>query len=287
MGSAGAPKPQDPGANSLPGMTFLPPRSLLTPDGCDRAPSCPPSVRPGRSLQAPGSDPPAPGPAATLTHPLARAGLGRGRPAEEGGARREEEVLGVLLQAAVAAAHAAAGARSPDRPADRPIARPAADAPARPAPLPAPGSRRRAPRRAGPDRSSRHAPPRQPASGHAHRRPWTRPFGLWTHPPDVLAAPTRPWIHPSGDVATPIWFLATPTWRLLYAALGLGGPGSGGSRSSARPAPAGHAHRCSGHAHSILRTRPSGYLDTPPTSWTLPSGLWTRPSALATRPPRF
>lgn len=46
-------------------------------------------------------------PAARTTHLLAGAGLALGRSLEEGGPGGEEEVLGVLLQAAVAAAHAA------------------------------------------------------------------------------------------------------------------------------------------------------------------------------------
>lgn len=140
------------------------------------------------------------------THLLAGAELALGRSPEEGGPGGEEEVLGVLLQAAVAAAHAAgpvargppprgaggqAGGAAPARPArfpargrkppaGRPAAAAAAAQPGRPGPSRLPGP---APGAAGaPETPSDPAPwastppqPRPAPRGPRPERPGTRP----------------------------------------------------------------------------------------------------------------
>lgn len=168
----------------------------------------------------PGSDwAPATAPTGHTTHLLAGAELALGRSPEEGGPGGEEEVLGVLLQAAVAAAHAAgpvargppprgaggqAGgaaparparfpARGPKPPAGRPAAAAAAAQPSRPGPsrrLPAsrPGSWRgwgprnaRRPRPLG--RGPAPAPPRAPRA--PPREAWDAPQAVWALPAQV------------------------------------------------------------------------------------------------------
>lgn len=134
---------------------------------------------PGRRLQRP----------PLATHLLAGAGLALRRSPEEGGPGGEEEVLGVLLQAAVAAAHAA-GPVAPGRPPRGAGGQGGGAAPASPARFPARGPGpsccscgRRSIRRPGPSR-------RLPARLQAR----LGPGAPWTPPP---WAPPRTGDRPS------------------------------------------------------------------------------------------
>lgn len=184
----GAPRAQAPAPGTTPASRWRSPCRRPPPPSPRASPARPrrhvkAGVLPPRDLRAPRERGGAGRtPAARATHLLAGAGLALGRPPEEGGPGGEEEVFGVLLQAAVAAAHAAGpGARGGRRrpgwgaaparparfPARRPDRRPAVllqlrpplTRPARPSPAPRllaspPGSRLRGPR------APRPAPPR-------------------------------------------------------------------------------------------------------------------------------
>lgn len=146
------------------------------------------------------------------THLLAGAGFALGRSPEERGPGGEEEVLGVLLQAAVAAAHAAGpvARRPPTRGAG---GQAAGAAPARPVRLPARGPEPPAgcpPAAAAAAQSRRPGPSRcLPASPPACRRrlggerpatppPGPRPSSRGPRPARPGRLPTRSWQSPRG-----------------------------------------------------------------------------------------